>query len=110
MQLLRYPWVGDRMLRSVLIAVAIFSLTFSVATRFCFPATSHGQTLKSVDRRSSEPTRQHLDGDVLRWVAPTASINVMAPTTIEARLTPTGLLLPRQVFSDSLYNRPPPSA
>ena len=94
----------------MLIAIAIFSLTFSVATRFCLLTTSHGQTSKSIDRRSSEPTRQHLDGDGSRWVAPVACIKIVVRTTIEARLTPSGFLLPRHVFSDSLYNRPPPSA
>ena len=91
-----------------MIAVAICSLTFSVATRFWAPLTSQSHIVKSVDRRSVDPKRQHLDKDATRWVAPSASFSIIAPATIETRLPSAGTLLPKHVFNDSLYNRPPP--
>jgi len=65
--------------------------------------------LWDVERRAVEPTRQHLDRDAARWVEPAANFSVVEPTAFETRLAPAGPLLPKHVFSDSLYNRPPPS-
>jgi hypothetical protein len=84
-------------------------LTVSVATRFWASSTSQSQTVKSVDHQSLDPKRQHLNKDAARWVSPSASFSVIAPVTIETRLPPATPLLPKHVFSDSLYNRPPPS-
>jgi hypothetical protein len=93
----------------VLILVAICSLTFNLATRFLAPAASQSHAAKSVDRRSAEPVRQHLDRDATQWVAPSANFSIIDPTTIETHLAPARPLLPKLVFSNSLYNRPPPA-
>jgi hypothetical protein len=110
MQLLTHRRIGERGWRGALIVIAICSLTFSVATRFWVPLTSQSHSVKSVDRRSADPKRQHLDRDAARWVAPSASFSIIAPVMIETRLAPAGPLLPKHVFNDSLYNRPPPSS
>jgi len=101
--------VGERGWRGALIVIAICSLTFSLATRFWItPSPSH--TTKSADRRSVDPKRQHLVRDATRWVAPSATFSSVETAPIETCLAPAGPLLPKHVFSDSLYNRPPPSS
>ena len=94
----------------MLIVVAICSLTLSLATRFWAPYTSQSPIVKSVDRRPAEPQRQHLDRDAAQWTAPVASFSIIEPSTIEISLAPAEPLLPMHVFSESLYNRPPPSS
>jgi hypothetical protein len=111
MHSLRQHRIGERRWQSVLIAVAICALTLSVATRFWTSSTSQSQSVKSIDRRLDEPKRQHLSKDATRWVEPTSDCgSIELPATIEARSTPADPLLPQHVFSDSLYNRPPPSS
>ena len=109
MQPLRQLRVGERRWQGLLIVIAVCSLTLSVATRFWTPCTSQS-LVKSVDRRPAEPKRQHLDRDATRWVAPSGNFVIIEPSTIETRLAPAGDLLPKHVFSESLYNRPPPSS
>ena len=94
----------------MLVVVAICSLTFNVAARFCAPWTSQSHTARSADRRPTEPKRQHLDRDATKWVAPVANFSILERVAIEARLAPAGPILPTHVFSNSLYNRPPPSS
>jgi len=106
---MRHREVGGRGWRGMVIVIAICSLTLTVATRFWAPSTSQSHVAKSIDRRSVDPKRQHLDRDAVRWVAPRASFSFVSPATIETRVAPAGPLLPKHVFTDSLYNRPPPS-
>src|ERR1700722_1061349 len=101
--------VDARGWRSALIVIAICSLTLSLATRFWTPSRSHTRIVKSVDHRSLDPKRQHLNKDAARWVSPAACFIVIAPASVEASLAPAVPLLPKHVFSDSLHNRPPPS-
>jgi len=96
--------------RSALIVIAICSLTVSVATRFWASSTSDTQIVKSVDHRPLDPKRQHLNKDAARWVSPSATFSVIAPASVETQLAPVIPLLPKHVFSDTLYNRPPPSS
>ncbi len=110
MQLLSRRSVSERGWRSALIVIGICSLTFSLATRFWVTSDSPSHTVRTVDRRSVEPKRQHLNRDAIRWVAPAADFSIIEPAPIEASLAPAGPPLPKHVFSDSLYNRPPPSS
>src|ERR1700680_2387915 len=112
MQLLRrrHRGMGERGWRGVVIVIAICSLTLSVATRFWAPCTSQSHIEKSVHRQSVDPKRQHLNKDAARCVAPSVSFSFITPAIIEARVAPAGPLLPKHVFTDSLYNRPPPSS
>lgn len=109
MEGLKHRGVGEYRWRGALIAVAICSLTISVATRFLVPCTPQSHIVRAVDRRSVEPMRQHLDRDGVQWVAPSSSFSVFEPIVIESDLAPDGPPLRNHVFSDSLYNRPPPS-
>jgi hypothetical protein len=110
MQLLRHRRVSDQGWQRALIIVAICSLTFSLATRFWATSDSLSHTVRTVDRRSVEPKRQHLNRDAIRWVAQAADFSIIEPAPIEASLALAGPPLPKHVVSDSLYNRPPPSS
>jgi hypothetical protein len=110
MDLLMKRSVGGRGWRGMLIVLAICSLTVNVATRFWVPSTSPNHTAKSVEQRSVQPKRQHLNKDAARWVASRADFSIIEPVTIEACLAPAGPSLPQHFLSDSLYNRPPPSS
>jgi len=110
MQLLRHLRLGESGWRNALIAAVICSLTFSLATRFCIQVDSQPHTAKSVERRSVEPKRQHLDRDASRWVAPIIAFDIIEPTATEVSLASTEPIFPSHIFSSSLYNRPPPSS
>src|ERR1700693_594710 len=101
--------VDARGWRSALIVIAICSLTVSVATRFWASSSSQSQTVKSVDHQPVDPKRQHLNKDAARWVSPSTTFSIIAPAPVETSLVPAVPLLPKHVFSDTLYNRPPPS-
>ena len=100
----------ERGWRGALVAIAICSLTLSVATRFWATGSSQSTVVKSIERRVAEPKRQHLDRDAARWVSPSIDFSSVELPAVETRLAPAGPLLPKHVFSDSLYNRPPPSS
>ncbi len=100
--------IEGRVWRSVLVLVAVCALTSSLATRFYVPTTSHIHTLKSVEGGTSEPKRQHLDRDATRWVAPASDFSILAPTALHTSPSPARTILPKPVYSDSLYDRPPP--
>ena len=93
----------------MLVFIAISSLTLSLATRFCVQTTSQTHTTKSVERRAIESERQHLDRDAAQWVAPSPNFGIIEPITVESRSVSTAPALPRFVFLDGRYNRPPPS-
>jgi len=98
-----YAWPG------AIIALLICALTVSLATRFCSQVPAQVHTSKSVERRSVEPKRQHLNRDAMRWVASVATSAFLEPVTLYSRVAPAETPLPSHVFDESLYNRPPPS-
>src|SRR5579863_207392 len=110
MRSLRDCRVGQHRWQRALIVIAICSLTFSLATRFWVTHASSSHSVRTVERRSVEPKRQHLNRDAIRWVAPATDFSIIEPAPIEASLALDGPPLPKHVFSDSLYNRPPPSS
>jgi len=110
MRLLGHHRVGERRWYSVLIFLVVCSLTFSLATRFWVPSASQSHTAKSLERRSVDPKRQHLDKSSTQWVLADGDSRIIEPARIEICLAPAGPMLPKHVFSDSLYNRPPPSS
>jgi hypothetical protein len=92
-----------------LIPLVICSLTISLATRFCVHISSQAHTSKSVERRSVEPKRQHLNKDAIRWVASATPSTFFRPATLDLRVAPAQTPLPSHIADESLYNRPPPS-
>jgi hypothetical protein len=92
----------------IVIALLICCLTLSLATRFCSPITSQAHLTKSIERRSIDPKRQHVDRDTSRWVASVATVTCREPVMLYLPAVPAETPLPHQVFDESLYNRPPP--
>lgn len=92
----------------IVIAVLICGLTLSLATRFCFQVTSQAHLAKSIERRSIEPKRQHLNRDSARWAAPVADATFLEPVILHLPAVPAQTRPANQVFDESLYNRPPP--
>jgi hypothetical protein len=88
------------------IVLAIFALTASLATRSSVPIDLHSTTAQSA---SAQATRQHLDGDAIQWVAPVPVLTVLQVPSFYPRFSPAGPPLPKLLFDESLYNRPPPS-
>lgn len=108
MQLRSDRWTSKRGWQAVLIVLAIFSLTFNLATRFCVRANAQIHVVKSVDRRGGEPKRQHLNKDASRWIAPNVQFSRLEPTIVDGHLAPVEPVLANHLSDKSLYNRPPP--
>jgi len=90
----------------LVVVLAAFALTASLATRTSVPPDLHGTTAQSA---SAQATRQHLDGDAIQWVAPTPVLTALQAPSFYPRFSPAGPPLPNLLFDESLYNRPPPS-
>jgi hypothetical protein len=108
MQTLKYRRFGEHRWASVLIGLVICSLMLSLATRFCATAISQVSTVKSIQSRSVEPSRRHLDRDAIQWVPPVAHPVFLQRVEPSLRDVSAESLPPNQLFDESLYNRPPP--
>lgn len=95
--------------QNLLILVAIFSLTLSLATRFSLPLTSHAHGVKSADSRSGEPKRQHLDRDNIRFARPVTACTCIRPVAVHRQVVPIRPTGSSTDLAQSLYNRPPPA-
>ena len=93
----------------MLVIVAICSLTFSLATRFSVPIDSHGHGIRSIDDRSGEPKRQHLDRDNTRFAGPVAGFTCLQAAVLYGHIIPAEPSSPSHSLAQSLYNRPPPA-
>jgi hypothetical protein len=109
MQWLNHRRVGERRWQSVVIVIAICSLTVSVATRFGTPWRSQSHIARSADHRPAEAKRQHLNKDATQWIAPNVSFSIRT-TVVATHLAPARPLRVTRLFDQSLYNRPPPSS
>jgi hypothetical protein len=109
MQWLKHRRFSERKWLSVVIVIAICSLTVSLATRFWTPWSSQSHNVRSADHRPAEAKRQHLNKDATQWIAPQASFSVRA-TVVATQLIPVRPLDATRLFDQSLYNRPPPSS
>src|SRR5580700_6864 len=108
MHLLKHHGVS-RAWRTLLIVVAVLSLTVSVATRFTVTATSQTQGVSSVTQSIVQPHRQRLNRDAAQWVAPVI-ISIFASLVISySRNAPPQPRFAIYLSDDSPYNRPPPS-
>ncbi|MFZ0760904.1 MAG: hypothetical protein WAM69_13225 [Candidatus Sulfotelmatobacter sp.] len=104
---------GMQRLRNWCVAVVLLttcSLTVSVVTRYCSPASSSAYSIRAVvNHASTDAQRQRLAKDAATWIAPVfCSALLPAPVSyppIAAARPP----LPALFFAEALYNRPPPS-
>ena len=95
--------------RTVVVLVAICSLTVSLATRYCSPVGSSVYSTRAVAKPSStDVQRQRLAKNAENWIAPVLCSAVLQTTTAYPRIDPAAPLIPNVLFADALYNRPPP--
>jgi hypothetical protein len=101
----------DTLWQGVLIAFIIGSLTLSLATRFSGQSSaSPVHAVKSVERRSVDPKRQHLNRDANLAAVPVRTATFGAATLAYVPLAQPDPALPIPPSNHSLYNRPPPSS
>jgi len=86
--------------------LVICSLSFSLATRTFRLHAHQSATIKS---NVPHATRQHLDRDAPRWVAPFREAHLLHDLALTAELHDSTPVCPASVFTECLYNRPPPT-
>jgi len=91
--------------RVLVIGLAICGITVSLATRTFHVKILPGTT---VTAHSTQATRQHLNRDAMRWVAPVPVFIVFEVPSVDLETAPAAPGLPNVLFGESLYNRPPP--
>jgi len=95
---------------TVVVLVAICSLTVSLATRYCSPTGSSAYSVRTVVKRSStDGQRQRLAKDAADWIAPVLCSTVLQAATSYPRIAPAAPRTPNPLSAEALYNRPPPS-
>jgi hypothetical protein len=92
----------------LLIAVLVFALGLTLATRYSKPITSHATVTDRVERRSVEPKRQHPSPDVVGLRVAFRGPTLLTPVRLYPRVASTKVLPSREHFDQSLYKRPPP--
>jgi hypothetical protein len=90
----------------LVIVLAIFGLTVSLATRTFRLTLPHGVTAHSAD---SHATRQHMNRDAAPWAHPAPVLSTLQVPVFYPRVAPAGPPIPSVLFDESLSNRPPPS-
>ncbi len=100
--------------RDALVVAGMCALFLSFATRFWISSsilptspTAKSHMARSIDRRSLEPRRPHLDR-VAAQRSPTIDYSNEKLTILELHLAPTKPRLLRNVFTESIFVRPPP--
>ena len=95
---------------AIVVLLAVSSLTVSVATRYCSPASSNSYSVKTLHKHSSpERSRQRLTKSSTNWITPVVRTAVLEAPTSYPRIAPAGPPIPSVLLEKSLYNRPPPS-
>jgi hypothetical protein len=116
MLLLKDRSMGARDCFGLLIVAVICSLTLNLATRYWVSAVSQihtsnqVQVTKSLQRRSLEPKRQHLDRDAAQWIAPIVSFSILKPASLGPRVASLDIRIQNHLLDENVYNRPPPSS
>ena len=95
---------------AVVVFVAVFSLTLSVATRYSTPCDAPLSTVKTVQSHTyAEAKRQRLVKDAANWIPPLTCVEGLCEPSFYPRIAPAGPPIPTLVLEENLYNRPPPS-
>jgi len=92
--------------RGIAVALVIFALTASLATRVFHDTYS---TTSQVQSTSSYQKVQHRDKDASEWVPPASELSILWVEEASVAPEPRNELYVR-VHCESLYNRPPPIA
>jgi len=109
LQLTNFEGLKRRSRCAAVVLLAVFSLTVSVATRYCAPQSSSANAGRTVHRHSSpEQIRQHLTKNAANWMPQVAQTGILQAATSYPRIAPAGPPIPGLLLEKSLYNRPPP--
>jgi hypothetical protein len=95
---------------AVVVLVAVFSLIVSVATRYSSGDLSFTTVKAFQSHASPEAKRQRLANDADHWNAPAICLSILQSPRSYPRIASAGPSIPRPLFDESLYNRPPPSS
>ena len=91
-----------------LIVIALFSLTISLATRYCVSTASSNHPQTTATSHAPSPKRQHLVSDGLHWTAPSSTFTLFEPGPARSVLLPPFSPITSLYIGSSLHNRPPP--
>jgi len=94
--------------RTLLILLAVFCISLSLATRYVIVGSASSET-KCVKCQSLDAKRQHLLGDGMQWTAPAATFIFFVSPKPSARIIDIALPVHDLYAEHWLYNRPPPS-
>ncbi len=94
----------------VLILGAVFSLTVSVATRYCTFVQCEPNAATTATSHALDAKRQHLLNDGLHWAAPVATFVLFKPTQVSSALPRDIPPVARLYCRECLCGRPPPSS
>ena len=95
--------------RSLLILLAVLSLTLSLAGRYTSVSSVDFGKTTSIATDSTTAKTQHLLSDGLQWTAPVTAILMLVVPRRAARIVHAPLPVIDLYAEDWLYNRPPPS-
>ena len=94
---------------AVVVLMAVFALTVSVATRYCAPQNASAYSVRTVHKHSSpEQIRQRLTKNAANWMPKVVQSGILHAVTFYPRIAPAGPPVPGLLLEKSLYNRPPP--
>src|SRR5579862_375772 len=95
---------------AVVVLVALFALTLSVATRYSSPCTASLSSVKTVQSHTCpDAKRQRLVKDAADWMPPVTRVDGLSAPNFYPRMSPAGPPIPTLLLEDNLHNRPPPS-
>jgi hypothetical protein len=94
----------------VVVFVAVGSLTMSLATRYSDFWENSPCTVKTLHNHiSPEATRQRLAKDGVSWLPPIFGLTALKAPGFCNDIAPACPEVPKLIFEQNLYNRPPPS-
>lgn len=91
------------------VVVVTFALAFAVATRFTDYSSLVPHTTRSVAQYDLGSKRQHIDKSTFTWMFSLAVCSLLELPPVEPRVALPQVRLSKFVYSEQLYNRPPPA-
>ena len=90
------------------VVVLTFALAFAVATRFTDYSSLVPHSTRSVAQYDLGSKRQHIDKSSFTWMFSLAACPLLELPPIEPRVALPQVRFSKFVYSEQLYNRPPP--
>jgi hypothetical protein len=94
---------------SVIVLLAVCSLTASVATRYCHYPSNDASATQTIQKLAPTHSQcQRLLKNAAVWLPPVVSSYVLEAPRSYRPIASAGPPIPSLFFEDGLYNRPPP--